>query len=103
MNRTPDVAKLKVSLTLAADLVALVDRDARRRRSTRSGVVEQWLRRAASASVEGELAEATATYYRSLRATDIEEDERLSRALSNASRRVAYDDQTPPHRRRGRR
>ena len=34
-------AKLKVSLTLAADVVALVDRDARRSGSTRSGVVGQ--------------------------------------------------------------
>jgi hypothetical protein len=51
--------KLKVSLTLSADLVALVDRDAERHRDTRSGVVEQWLRQAASASVEQEITQAS--------------------------------------------
>lgn len=42
-------AKLKVSVTLSADLVALVDRDVRRQKGTRSGVIEQWLRRVATA------------------------------------------------------
>ena len=45
-------AKLKVSLTLSADLVALVDRDARRGKGSRSGVIEQWLRRAANAKLD---------------------------------------------------
>jgi len=94
-------AKLKVSLTLSADVVALVDRDAQRRNDTRSGVVEQWLRRAANAGVEQEIADATAAYYRSLRGEDRVEDESLSRALSDATRRVSYGDGTA--RRRGRR
>jgi hypothetical protein len=96
-------AKLKVSLTLSADVVALVDRDAERRNDTRSGVVEQWLRRAANASVERAIAEATAAYYGSLRAEDRAEDASLSRALSGAARRVSYDDPPVPRRGRGRR
>jgi len=94
-------AKLKVSLTLSADVVALVDRDAQRRNDTRSGVVEQWLRRAANASVEQEVADATAAYYRSLRGDDLVEDESLSRALSDTARHVSHGEGAP--RRRARR
>ena len=96
-------AKLKVSLTLSADLVALVDRHARRGDGSRSGVVEQWLRRAASASVEHEIDDATASYYRSLRGEDRTGDEPLSRSLSDAARRVAYDEESAPRRRQARR
>ena len=94
-------AKLKVSVTLSAELVALVDRDARRRKDTRSGVIEQWLRRAANASAEQEVVDATAAYYRSLRGEDRIEDESLSRALSDAARRVSYGEGA--RRQRGRR
>ena len=96
-------AKLKVSLTLSADLVALVDRDARRGRGSRSGVIEQWLRRAANASVKQEIADSTAAYYRSLRGEDRAENESMSRSLSDAARRVADGDGSAPRRRRARR
>jgi metal-responsive CopG/Arc/MetJ family transcriptional regulator len=96
-------AKLKVSLTLSADLVALVDRHARRGDGSRSGVVEQWLRRAATASAEQEIDAATASYYRSLRGEDHTKDEALSRTLSNAARRVAYDEESASRRQRARR
>jgi metal-responsive CopG/Arc/MetJ family transcriptional regulator len=85
-------AKLKVSLTLSADLVALVDRDARRHRSTRSGVIETWLRRAATASARKEIEDATAAYYLALRAETGDEEEALSKALSSAAKRVGYDE-----------
>ncbi len=94
------VPKLKVSLTLSAEVVALVDRDARRRQNTRSGVVEQWLRRAAAASVEHQIEEATAAYYRSLRGDERAEEEAMSKALSAAARRVSYDESESPRRRR---
>ncbi len=92
-------AKLKVSLSLSADLVALVDRDARRLKGTRSGVIEHWLRRAATASAQAELAEATVAYYDSLRSEDRAEEEALSRALSASSRRVRYGAPPTPSRR----
>ena len=92
--------KLKVSLTLSADLLELVDRDARRRNNTRSGVIEQWLRRAANAGVEQEIEDATGAYYRSLRSNEAAENEALSRALSKAARRVTYDSAALPRRRR---
>jgi metal-responsive CopG/Arc/MetJ family transcriptional regulator len=88
-------AKLKVSLTLSADLVALVDRNARRGKGSRSAVIEQWLRRAASSNLEHEIGDATAAYYRSLRGENRTEEESLSRSISDAARRVAYDDSAP--------
>jgi hypothetical protein len=87
--------KLKVSLTLSTDLVALVDRDARRRNNTRSGVVEQWLRRAATAGVEKEIEDATVAYYLSLGVEERAEDEAMSRALSRAARRVSHAEGGP--------
>ena len=94
-------AKLKVSLTLSADILTLVDRDARSRRSTRSGVVEQWLRRAATAKVAQDIESATAAYYASLREEERDEDTAMARALSLAARRVVHDGS--PKRRRRRR
>ena len=96
-------AKLKVSLSLSADLVALVDRDARRGKGSRSGVIERWLRRAASSNLEHEIDDATAAYYRSLRGEDRTEDESLSRSLSDAARRVAFHDASAPRGRQARR
>ena len=84
--------KLKVSVTLSADVLKLVDRDARRHKDTRSGVIEQWLRRAASATTERDIEDATAAYYLSLRREDRTEDESVSRAMSSAARRVSLDD-----------
>ena len=95
--------KLKVSLTLSADLLALVDRHARQRGDTRSGVVEQWLRRAAAGDVEQQIEEATAAYYRSLRSDESADDERLSKALSAAARRVSYDGAASVRRKREKR
>lgn len=93
--------KLKVSLTLSAEVLALVDRDARRKNATRSGVVEGWLRRAAASNAQQEIDAATAAYYASLDTGDREEDEQMSRASSAAAKRVAYDE--TPSRRRARR
>jgi metal-responsive CopG/Arc/MetJ family transcriptional regulator len=92
--------KLKVSLTLSADLVALVDRDARRNRSTRSGVIETWLRRAATTSARKQIEEATAAYYLALRAEAEDEEEALSKALSAAAKKVRYDEASRPRGRR---
>ena len=70
----------KVSLSLPADLVAWIDRQAARKRGeTRSGVVERavrgWARRAAAKDIE----DATVAYYQAMTATEHEEDEAWSR------------------------
>src|SRR5688572_4061722 len=87
------VRKLKVSLTLSADLVALIDRDANNRNDTRSGIVEEWLRRAASATAETAIEDATAAYYLGLRGAARSEADHLSHGLSKAARRVSYDNE----------
>ena len=91
--------KLKLSITLSADLVALIDDDAIRVAGGRSGVIEQWLRRAVAADAERDLDDATAAYYASLRADALEESAAIARASSAAARRIAYDE---PARRRAR-
>jgi hypothetical protein len=93
-------AKLKLSVTLSADLLVLVDRDAHRLGETRSGIIEQWLRRAAAGTVEREIEQATVAYYRSLREDERREGDAISKALSRAARRVSYDEGVTPHRRR---
>src|SRR5688500_8675886 len=95
MSRMSIARKLKVSLTLSADLLALIDRVARDGNDTRSGVVEQWLRRAVSATTEQEIEDATAAYYAGLRAGERKDEDRLAHGLSRASRRVSYDDVRP--------
>jgi hypothetical protein len=81
--------KTKLSLTVSADLLELVDRDVRKLKGTRSSVVELWLRRAATLATERSIESATAAYYLSLQAAEAEEP--LSRALSKAAKRVSYD------------
>ena len=91
--------KLKVSLSLSADVVALVDRQATHLHETRSGVIEQWLRRAGSAAAEREIDQATVAYYTSLRTADRAEDEAISRASSAAAGLVEYGEPSRGRRR----
>lgn len=93
-------AKLKLSVTLSADVLALVDQDARRLGETRSGIIELWLRRASAGDVEREIESATEAYYRSLRGEERKEGDVLSKALSKAARRVSYDESVEPRGRR---
>ena len=72
--------KHKVSLSLPADLVAWIDRQAARKRGqTRSGVVEQavrsWARRSAAKNIE----DATVAYYQAMTSAERDEDETWSR------------------------
>jgi metal-responsive CopG/Arc/MetJ family transcriptional regulator len=85
--------KVKVSLTLSADLVARADRDAKVRADTRSGVIERWLRRAIREDEAARLEAETIAYYDSLTAADVEEEESLSNALSDAARALVVEDE----------
>jgi hypothetical protein len=93
-------AKIKLSVTLSADVLALVDRDARRLGKTRSGIIDQWLRRAAAGNVEREVEQATIAYYRSLRDDERKEGDAIAKALSRAARNVSYDEGVKRHHRR---
>ena len=83
--------KHKVSLSLPADLVAWIDRQAARKRGqTRSGIVEQavrgWARRSAAKDIE----DATVAYYQALTSSERDEDEAWAR-LGDATFRSDED------------
>lgn len=85
--------KVKLSITLPADLVDRIDLAASRQaRANRSAVIEQWLRRGARARALDALHEETLAYYASRDAKAVAGDERLGRALGREARRVRYDD-----------
>jgi metal-responsive CopG/Arc/MetJ family transcriptional regulator len=72
--------KHKVSLSLPADLVDWIDRQAARKRGeTRSGVVEQAVRSWAKRSAAKDIEDATVAYYQAMTASEHHEDEAWSR------------------------
>ncbi len=94
------VRKVKLSITLSADLVRALDRQAAAGAGrTRSSVLESWLRSVERSHRARALEEAVAAYYDSLDDEARDDDESLSRALTGAARRVHFD---PPAVRRRR-
>jgi hypothetical protein len=91
--------KRKISVTVAADVLALVDQEARVTGTTRSYTIERWLRGSSLRAAERSLEDATAAYYASLREDERRDAEELALASSKAATRVRYDE---PPRRRGR-
>lgn len=85
--------KVKLSVTVAADLVERLERAKRRAPSqSLSSVVEAWLRRGARADAESELRNATVRYYEGMSESERRDDEALARALSRAARRLDVDE-----------
>ncbi len=86
-------SKVKVSVSLPAELVARVDREVRGRPgASRSAVVEEWLRHGARLKTEDDLRAAVVAYYRELLPEEKAEEEALARALSRAGARLRVDD-----------
>jgi len=93
--------RVKISISLPADLVADVDRRAKTLPSGgRSGVIEAWLRRGARAQAESELREAVVAYYAARSEEERTEEDALSRSLSAAARRLRIDERQRPRRSR---
>lgn len=90
--------KTKVSVSLSADLVARIDREADK--TTRSAVVERWLRQAEMTATARQVDAATIAYYDGLTRAAQDEDEAISRGLTRAARKLRIDDAPPPTRRR---
>jgi metal-responsive CopG/Arc/MetJ family transcriptional regulator len=85
------VRKHKVSLSLPADLVDWIDRQAARKRgATRSGVVEQAIRGWAKRSAAHDIETATVAYYQAMSASEQREDNAWSHLGETAFR--AEDD-----------
>jgi len=83
--------KHKVSLSLPADLVDWIDRQAARKRGgTRSGVVEQAVRGWAKQSAAKDIEDATVAYYQAMSASEHKEDAAWSR-LGEATIRSEED------------
>ena len=95
--------RVKISVSLPADLVADVDRRARALPSGgRSGVIETWLRRGARVQAESELREAVVAYYSARSEDEVADDDELSRSLSVAARRLDVDGRARARGSRGR-
>ena len=84
--------KTKLSISLSADVLATVDREATKRGEPRSAVIEAWLRTAARESAEATLASEVIAYYDTLTAEERREDAQVTAALTAAARRVDYRD-----------
>ncbi|MCU0724300.1 MAG: ribbon-helix-helix protein, CopG family [Planctomycetes bacterium] len=85
--------RLKISITLPADLVERIDEEAgRTARANRSAVIERWLRAGARRQAGERLREATIAYYDSLRAEERADDAAYARAVAESSLRLRYDD-----------
>jgi metal-responsive CopG/Arc/MetJ family transcriptional regulator len=83
--------KMKVSVTVAKDLLEKIDGDAKRSKTTRSQVIDRWLRHAAQDHARAELDEAVIAYYSSLTDEERAEEEAIARASSRRARRLKVD------------
>ena len=92
--------KAKVSVTLDRDLLAAIDRRVEPGATTRSEVIEAWLRLAALAHARRELDAATIAYYEGRTAEQQAEDDRLAAFSTRASRELDLDLERPARRRR---
>ena len=84
--------KVKISISLDADLLELVDRRAAEEGATRSAVMERWLRQVSHRTKLARLEEETARYYDSLTDEERDEDAALAAASSRAARKLRVDD-----------
>lgn len=84
-------AKKKISVTVASDVVAMVDRAAREAGTTRSYTIERWLRMGGMRAAERSLEESTAAYYATLHSDERAESDAIATAASRVAPGVDYD------------
>lgn len=85
------VRKVKVSISVDADVLAAVDRLAANEGTTRSAFMERWLRQLSHRAKVARLEEETAAYYDALTETEREDDATWAVASSKAARRLQVD------------
>jgi metal-responsive CopG/Arc/MetJ family transcriptional regulator len=95
--------KLKISISLDATLLASVDHRAAKEKTTRSAIMEQWLRSASRQSELQRLEEETAAYYDAMTPTEKQEDAEWAEFASRSARKLIIDEPASPRRRRARR
>lgn len=97
-------ARTKISVTMAADLLSGIDREASAAGGNRSAVIERLLRRGVQGEKLARLENSTAEYYDSLTAREKAGDEALAKASGRAARRLSIDrSEKRPGRERSRR
>ena len=86
--------KVKVSVSLDADLLNVVDKAAARQGTTRSELLERWLRDGQRRASVMRLQEETAAYYDSLTLAETRDDSSWAEASARSARRLQIDDET---------
>jgi metal-responsive CopG/Arc/MetJ family transcriptional regulator len=81
----------RLTVSLPEDLVKELDRCSRKAGTSRSGLVEEWLRRGAREHVTRELHKEIEAYYGNRTAEDIREDDAIAKASTRAARRLTID------------
>ena len=90
--------KLKISISLDAGVLDVVDRRAAKEKTTRSAIMERWLRSASRQSEMQRLEEETAAYYDALTPSERAEDATWAEFASRSARKLTIDE---PERKRG--
>lgn len=84
--------KLKISISLGADVLDAVDRRAAAEKTTRSAVMEQWLRNASRQANLHRLEEETAAYYDALTPRERADDAEWAAFASRSARKLVIDE-----------
>ena len=84
--------KLKISISLDADVLDAVDRRAAAEKTTRSAIMEQWLRDASRQADLRRLEEETAAYYDALTPRERADDAEWADFASRSARTLVIDE-----------
>jgi metal-responsive CopG/Arc/MetJ family transcriptional regulator len=84
--------KVKVSVTLDADVLGTVDRLAASEGATRSAIVQRWLRQISKRALLVELEKETAAYYDALSVAERADDAAWAASASQAARSLQLDE-----------
>ena len=87
--------KVKVSVSIDADVLGVVDGQAASEGTTRSAVMERWLRQVSRRAAAARLGEETAAYYDSLTSAERKDDASWAAASSGAARKLGIDEDAP--------
>lgn len=90
MNRMS--VRTRVTVSLPAEQVQRVDREARARGTTRSAVMSEWLRFGARHQASLALDAEITAYYTTMSAEETEQDAAIARASTAAARSLDFDE-----------
>ncbi|MBI5479438.1 MAG: ribbon-helix-helix protein, CopG family [Deltaproteobacteria bacterium] len=94
--------KARITTSLPAKLAGAVDRLARQRRRSRSGIIEEGLRLLLGREREAAIDASLDAYYGTLPAAERAEEAAMIRAFHRSQRRIGLDGPRPPRRPRKR-